>query len=98
MVRNMKLSEDLHPLSALKTSPSAVVEAAEATGRPQVLTRYGKAAAVLLSVEAFEVLQDKLAHAELVAAVAQAERDVEEGRLVEGKAVLDKLKGWADES
>ncbi|MEO0603381.1 MAG: type II toxin-antitoxin system Phd/YefM family antitoxin [Myxococcota bacterium] len=93
----MKLSEDLHPLSALKTSPITVVEAAEATGRPQILTRYGKATAVLLSIEAFEALEDKLAQAELVAGVAQAERDVEEGRLVDGAVVRNKLKGWAGE-
>jgi len=94
---SMKLSEDLHPLSELKSSASSLIDAAQETGRPQVITRYGKAAAVLLSVEAFEALAATVEHAELVAAIAVAEDDVRAGRLVPHAEVLDTLQRWADE-
>ena len=96
----MKLSEDIHPLSELKSSAGALVDAAESSGRPQVITRYGRAAAVLLSVRAFEALEGKGRQADLVAAVAIGERDVEAGRLVDHESVVDRLRRWAmsDES
>ncbi|MEA2603255.1 MAG: hypothetical protein QOF89_4247 [Acidobacteriota bacterium] len=94
----MRLSEDLRPLSDLKTQTSEIIQQAQASGRPVVLTRHGRGVAVLLSVEAFEDLQTSAEALELQRAVDGAERDMAEGRWVEHSEVKAKLKRWAGET
>jgi prevent-host-death family protein len=94
----MRLSEDLRPLSDLKTQTSEIIQQAQASGRPVVLTRHGRGVAVLLSVEAFEDLQISAEALELQRAVDGAERDMAEGRWVEHSEVKAKLKRWAGET
>jgi prevent-host-death family protein len=91
----LKLSEDLRPLTDLETQSSELVQQAHATGRPVVLTREGRSVAVLLSVEAFEDLQRSSGNAELQRAVDDAERDLADGNWVENADILVKLKRWA---
>jgi len=78
-MRALKISEDLRPLSDMKARPNDVVTHAQDTGRPVVLTRYGKGVAVLLSVESYEELQVSAARLKLIAALREAERAVDEG-------------------
>jgi antitoxin YefM len=94
----MRLSEDLRPLSDLKTQTSELIQQAQTTGRPVVLTRHGRGVAVLLSLEAFEDLQTSAERQELQRAVDEAERDMAEGRWVEHSEVKAKLKRWAGEA
>jgi prevent-host-death family protein len=91
----LKLSEDLRPLSDLETQSTELVQQANSTGRPVVLTREGRSVAVLLSVEAFEDLQRSSGDAELQRAVDDAERDLAEGNWIENTDMLVKLKRWA---
>lgn len=79
----MRLGEDLRPLSDLKTQTSELIQQAQATGRPVVLTRHGRGVAVLLSLEAFEDLQTSAERLEIQRSVDEAERDIAEGRWVE---------------
>jgi prevent-host-death family protein len=92
---NVKLSEDLRPLSDLETRVSEVVEQASSTGRPVVLTREGRGVAVLLSVEAFEELQSSAERLALQRAVDEAERDLAQGNWVEHSDVERKLTRWS---
>jgi prevent-host-death family protein len=92
---SLKLSEDLRPLSDLEGHPSEIVEQVHATGRPVVLTREGRGVAVMLSIQAFEELQDSAGTGELQRAVEDAERDIAEGRWVEHSEVLAKLERWS---
>jgi len=92
---NVKLSEDLRPLSDLETRVSEVVEQASSTGRPVVLTREGRGVAVLLSVEAFEELQSSSDRLALQRAVDEAERDLAQGNWVEHSDVERKLTRWS---
>lgn len=80
-MKALKLSEDLRPLSDLKSHAADVVRQVEETGRPVVITRHGRGVAVVMSLETFEgfcALEDRL---ELVQAVNAAEEDVAAGRL-----------------
>lgn len=77
-MRAIKISEDLRPLSDMKARPNDVVTQARDSGRPVVLTRYGKGVAVLLSVESYEELQVSAARLRLIAALREAEKAVEE--------------------
>jgi prevent-host-death family protein len=93
-----KLSEDLRPLSDLKTQTSEVIHQVQESGRPVVLTRHGRGVAVVLSIEAFEELQSSADRLRLQRAVEEAEQDIAEGNWVEHSRVVAKLKRWsADE-
>jgi antitoxin YefM len=94
----LRLGEDLRPLSDLKNQTSEVIQQAQTTGRPVVLTRHGRGVAVLLSLEAFEDLQSSAERLELQRAVDEAERDIAEGQWVEHSEVVAKLKRWAGET
>jgi antitoxin YefM len=93
----MRLSEDLRPLSDLKTQTSEVIQQAQTTGRPVVLTRHGRGVAVLLSLDAFEDLQSSAERLEIQRAVDEAERDMAAGHSVEHSEVKAKLRQWAGE-
>ena len=80
-MKALKLSEDLKPLSDLKSHAADVVRQVEETGRPVVITRHGRGVAVVMSLETFEgyrALEERL---ELLRAVQAAEEDVVAGRL-----------------
>ena len=91
----LKLSEDLRPLSDLKTQTSEVIQQAQESGRPVVLTRHGRGVAVVLSLEAFEDLQRSAENLQLQRAVEEAEQDIAEGRWTEHSEVMEKLKRWS---
>lgn len=88
----LKLSEDLKPLSSLKTQAGEVVRQVEHTGRPVVITRHGKGVAVVLSLESFERFQKLEAHAELLDDLREAERDIKEGRVFSTEEVLERVR------
>jgi antitoxin YefM len=94
MSRTLKLSEDLRPVSELKTQPADVLRHAERTGRPVVLTRHGKGVAVLLSLEAFEELESAARRADLVLAVQEAERAYASQAVVDHQDVERLLESW----
>lgn len=89
-----KLSEDLRPLSDMKTRPAEVVGQAQQTGRPVFLTRYGKGVAVVLSLESYEELQAASAKMRLVSALREAERAVAEGETVDNADMDELLRSW----
>jgi len=96
-MRALKLSEDLRPLSDLKTSPNDLVKQVEESGRPVVLTRYGKGVAVLLSLQAFEDLEAAAARVELIGALEEAQKDVDAGKLVSNDKMNALFAQWDKE-
>ena len=89
-----KLSEDLRSITDLKRSASDVVEQAERTGRPVVLTRNGRGVAVLLSLEAYEELEAVGRRAMLQAAVETARKEHDAGDYVGSNEVDALLARW----
>lgn len=96
-MRALKLSEDLRPLSELKTSPNELVKHVEESGRPVVLTRYGKGVAVLLSLQSFEDLEAAAGKARLLGALQEAQRDVDGGKLIPHEEMDALLAAWEKE-
>ena len=90
-----KLSEDLRSITDLKRSASEVVDQAERTGRPVVLTRHGRGVAVLLSLDAYEQLEAISRRVALQAAVEVARREHEAGEYVSSEQVGALLQDWA---
>lgn len=84
----VKFSEDVIPLSDLKTNPGKVVGRAEDTHRPILLTSRGRGVAVVQGLEDYERTAEEL---RFVKALAQGLMDVREGKtlsLEEAKKTL----------
>ena len=89
----IKISEDLRPLTDLKVGAGEIIGQVERTGRPVVLTRHGRGVAVILSLQAFEELQDRVADAELRSALDDGERDIAAQRTVRHSDIVAKYLG-----
>ena len=75
----VKFSEDVIPLSDLKTNPGKVVGRAQETHRPILLTSRGRGIAVVQGLEDYERTAEEL---RFVKAVAQGLMDVRAGNTV----------------
>lgn len=73
----MKFSEDVVPLTVLKTNPGRVVKRVAESRRPVLLTSRGRGVAVVQSVAEFEAAEEAQA---FMRAVVEGLSDIEEGR------------------
>jgi prevent-host-death family protein len=84
-----KFSEDVRPLTDLKTKTSAVLDHVHRSKRPMLLTRRGRGLAVLLDLQEYEHLVERAA---FVAAVEEGRQAGATGDLhdnAEAMAILD---------
>ena len=84
----VRFSEDVVPLTDLKTNPGRVVKHAAESHRPVLLTRRGRGVAVMQSVIDYEAAEDERV---FMRAVVEGLSDLEAGRevsLPEAKARL----------
>lgn len=91
---DIRFSKDVRPVSDLRRKAHEIVGQAKRTGRPVLITQRGRGAAVLVSVEEWERRQDQN---ELLLAVLRGERDVAEGRVVDGDEVFAELAALIDD-
>lgn len=75
----LRPTQDIRPLADFRANLAAVLEQVQSTKRPVILTQHGRSAAVLVDVEAYEAMQDRL---ELFEDVRTAE-----GQLARGEGV-----------
>lgn len=68
----VKFSEDVRPVSDLKTRAAEVLDQVQRSRRPILLTRRGRGVAVMLDLQTFEQLVDRQEFVEAVAAGARA--------------------------
>lgn len=94
-MRALRPSEDVIPVTDLKTRLSEVVRRVENSGRPVILTRHARGVLVRVSVHAYEGLQDAQERLELRQAVEAAERDLAAGHFVEGDVMEARLERLA---
>jgi prevent-host-death family protein len=67
---------DIMPVTDLRQDAAAALERVRTTKRPLVITQRGRAAAVLLSVEAYEIAEHER---ELLRLLARGERELAAG-------------------
>lgn len=72
----LSLTQDIQPLAAFRARVGAFVEQVGKTHRPLLITQHGKSAAVLLNVEEYEAMLEKL---DLLQDVYQAEKQIDSG-------------------
>lgn len=83
-----KFSEDVVSLSDLKVNPGKVINHANDSHRPVLLTSRGRGVAVVQGLDEFEKNGEELA---FVKAIAQGLMDIEEGKTVNLKDARKKL-------
>ena len=93
----IKVSEDLRPISDLKSHAAEIVRQTTESGRPVVLTKHGRGVAVVLSVEDYERLQESMERLEIQRAIAEGERDVALGNLIPQEEVFKEVEAWISE-
>jgi len=79
---HLQISEDIRPISELKSRGSEIVTQVIETRRPVVLTRHGRGVAVMLSVDDYESLFQAAQRGALVEALREGERDFAAGRVL----------------
>lgn len=93
----IKVSQDLRPMSDLKSHGADIVKQVQETRRPVVLTRHGRGVAVVLSLEDYEQVAELRELARLQAAVDEAEREIGSGQGIGHDEMSAKLQRWASE-
>lgn len=83
-----RFSEDVHPITDLKTRATSLVSHAQRSRRPQLLTKRGRGVAVLLDLEAYESLVER---ANFVEAVEEGAKAARAGDLYPNQVAMDIL-------
>ena len=73
------------PITDLRQDATSIIKRVTASREPLVITQRGRAAAVMVSMEAYEHSQDEL---ELLRLLARGEREIEAGKEYDLEAVL----------
>lgn len=87
-MQRLKLNQDIRPLSEVRTGIASFIKQVHDTKRPLVITQRGKGVAVLLDVQEYEIIQEKL---ELLSDIQKSITQIENGQGIdhsEAKAVL----------
>ena len=59
-MQRLKINQDIKPLSEVRTGIANFIKQIHDTKRPVVITQHGKGVAVLLDVQEYEAMQEKL--------------------------------------
>ena len=86
----LDLETDIQPVSEFRANAAAMLEQVRSSGRPLVLTRRGRGAAVLLDIASY---QDLLNELEELRDVHRGLADVEAGRVVDHDQVATNMLG-----
>ena len=81
----MYLSQDIKPISYLKSKTADVISTVNENKRAMIITQNGEAKAVVQDIKSYENLQNSLAMLKLI---LHSERQVREGKVTEQKDVF----------
>ena len=85
----MQLHSNIKPISWLKNNAKQLIESVDETGNPMVITQNGEAKAVVMSVRAYDQMQESLA---LLRMLADSAGDVEAGHLRDSDEVFTDIR------
>ncbi len=85
----MALSDQIKPISYVKSHASSILRELAETGRPLIITQNGEAKAVLQDVHSFEQTQETMA---LLKILALGNRQIEDGRVRPAKQALKEIR------
>ena len=85
----MKITEDVRPVTYLKSRAAAMLTQINETHRPVIITQNGEPRAVLQDPESYERMRSAIG---LMKLLAQGEEDVRSGRTSRQEAVFKRLR------
>jgi len=85
----MHLSQDIKPISYLKSKTADVISTVNENKRAMIITQNGEAKAVVQDIKSYENLQNSLAMLKLI---LHSERQVREGKVTEQKEVFSQME------
>ena len=85
----MNVTDDIKPISYIKTNAADMLKRVNETHNPIVITQNGEAKAVLMDTKSYQDLKNGLGILKLMAA---GEKDVETGDLFENESVFRDAK------
>jgi prevent-host-death family protein len=85
----MLLSQDVKPISYLKTKTADVIKTVNDTKRTIVITHNGEAKAIVQDIKSYENLQNSL---NMLKMILQSENDIENGNITSQEAMFDRLE------
>jgi prevent-host-death family protein len=83
------------PVTALKRHATEILAELEEDRRPLLITEHGRSAAVMLDVESYQEMLNRMA---LLEGIARGERAILEGRVVSHAAAKRRLRRWLPRS
>ncbi len=87
-MKTINLEQDIKPLSEFRANASKLLKQITTTGRPLIITQHGKSKAVLLNVNDYQNLIEKL---EILEDIYIAEKQIAEGKGIAHHQVKDEL-------
>ena len=84
-----RIQEDIRPLSEFRTEMAGFVRQINETHRPMVLTQRGRGVAVLIGVEEYQKMQERL---ELLEDIYKAEAQIEAGEGIPHERVKEVME------
>lgn len=88
---NINPKEDIKPLSAFRANPNTIIKQIKKNHRPVVITDRGNPRAVLVDLDEYESQREQM---ELMQAIIEGERDVEQKKLKSLNAVFKQSRRW----
>lgn len=85
----IQLDRDIRSLSEFRANAASFIEQVKSEHRPLVLTQHGKSSAVLIDVEDYQKLLDKI---QLLEEIAGAKNELEEGKRMDHKEFMNELR------
>jgi prevent-host-death family protein len=77
-MKRINLNQDIKPLTEFRANVAAFVQKVRKTKRPLVITQHGRSSAVLLGVEEYESLIEKI---EILQDIQLSEKQINEGQV-----------------
>ena len=85
----MNLTEDIKPISYIKTNAAEMLKRVNDTHNPIIITQNGGAKAVLLDTESYESLINGLG---IMKVLSQNEKEIEEKQVTDNEKVFSDVK------
>lgn len=85
----MKASQDIRPVTYLKTHSADLIREVAEIGRPMVITQNGTAKAVIIDIETYEKQKEMLL---MLHVIARGEKQIEKGALRDQDEVFAKME------
>lgn len=86
---HIQLDQDIRSLSDFRANAASFIEQVKSQRRPLVLTQHGKSSAVLLDVEEYQKMLDKI---ELLEELAAARNELDNGEGVSHDEFMSELR------